>query len=92
MTVKFEGEFYRQIRGIHQLHTYNFCLNILYEILFVLKFSRFNFLARMEKKLLSVKLKMKDGAVVDPQSGLDDGPYHVYKVIHIFIVLKLNLT
>lgn len=42
----------------------------------------------MEKKLLSVKLKMKDGAVVDPQSGLDDGPYHVFKVIHIFILLK----
>ena len=35
--------------------------------------------SKLEREMKTVKLKMKDGAVVDPDSGLEDEG-HVYKV------------
>lgn len=40
----------------------------------------------------SVRLKMKDGAIIDPQSGMDSGPYHVYKQNNVIYNFILNST
>ncbi|ODN00096.1 Poly [ADP-ribose] polymerase [Orchesella cincta] len=45
-----------------------------------------------ETHLQSIKLKLKDGAVIDPDSGLDDGPYHVYKEGKLYYNCVMNLT